>query len=91
MEGGYKMTREEEIKNEAKLICRDIASEVDYKSSAAYDGFVMGAKWADKTLIEKACEWLENNLADKTSVLYSGVVSINFDNVLKDFRKAMEK
>ena len=42
------MTREEEIKNEAKLHCHDIASEVDCKSSAAYDGFVMGAKWADE-------------------------------------------
>lgn len=58
------MTREEEIKNEAKLKCYDIASEVDYKSSAAYDGFVMGAKWADETMLTKACQWFENYLFD---------------------------
>lgn len=62
------MTREEEIKNEAKLKCYDIASEVDYMSSAAYDGFVMGAEWADKTMIEKACKWITKHI----SIPYEG-------------------
>jgi hypothetical protein len=41
------MTREEEIKREALSNSNDIASEVDYKSTAAYEGFVKCAMWAD--------------------------------------------
>lgn len=72
------MTREEEIRNEAKLKCHDIAGEVDYKSSAAYDGFVMGAEWADKTMIDKACEWLNK-----------GGYFVNNKETINDFKRAM--
>lgn len=86
------MTREEEIKNEAKLKCYDIASEVDYKSSAAYDGFVMGAEWADKTMIEKACEWLNMNIIDYiTEGSREGISLENQKLLIEDFRKAMEE
>ena len=58
------MTREEEIKKEALFNCNDIAGEVDYKSTAAYEGFIRGAEWADKTMIDKACEWLKDNIEE---------------------------
>lgn len=48
------------------------------------------AQIAGQEVIDKACEWLEDNLPDKTSVICSGVVSISFDNVLNGLRKAME-
>lgn len=54
------MTREEEIIKEAKLNCNDIAGETDYKSSAAYEGFIQGAEWVEKLLKEKLNEFLEN-------------------------------
>jgi len=60
-------------------------------------GFQMGAMWADehprKELvdIDEACEWLENNLAKETAVLYSGIVSIKFNNVIDKLCKAMEE
>ena len=41
--------------------------------------------------IEKACEWLKNNLSQKVSVISSGYVHINFDNAIEEFRKYMEE
>lgn len=83
------MTREEEIKNEAKLKCHDIAGEVDYKSSAAYDGFVMGAEWADKTMIEKAYKWIKENFENYVGADVSEYY-IYDDEFADDFLKAME-
>ena len=58
------MTRREEIENAAKqkypyeggikgLICEN-----------SIPIFIQGAEWADKTMIEKACEWLFENVYD---------------------------
>lgn len=50
---------------------------------AVMKAFVAGAQWADETLIDKACEWLIENLpttdGDKLYIL------------MKDFRKTMEE
>jgi len=60
------MTREEQIKNEADIYAEkhgfrvpydgsnDFYDEIDVKAST--EGFIEGAKWADKTMIDKACE-----------------------------------
>ena len=40
-------------------------------------------EWADKTMIEKACEWIKKEVLDD----YQGVI---WDNIVEDFRKAME-
>ena len=40
--------------------------------------------------IEKACDWLRNNLVKETSVIASGTVSINFKNAIEEFKKAMK-
>ena len=40
-------------------------------------------------LIEKACKWLEDNLSKQTSILCSGVVYINFNSVITNFRKSV--
>jgi hypothetical protein len=48
---------------------------------AVYKAYVAAAKWADKTIIEKACEWLQEN------------VCYNKDEkcaLIDEFRKAME-
>lgn len=59
------MTREEEIHKIANTISTNIGKDVDedYICNDEYDftiGFECGAKWADKTMLEKACEWLED-------------------------------
>lgn len=85
MEGGYKMTREEEIKKAKALF---YASSDDY--TFYNKGFEEGAKWADKTLIEKACEWLKENLPNR---MYDRNCCLdNFtEYLIEDLRKAMEK
>ena len=56
------------------------------------DAFEAGAEWADETLIEKACEWLENNvnnyiiIDDYLGKVQPKISSSMFDN----FKKAME-
>ena len=64
------MTREEEIKKEAHR--------VSYNGDE-FSSFILGAEWADETMIEKACEWLRN--------YNTGVRGEEFIN---EFREAME-
>ena len=66
------MTREEEIEKASKEFAYNVSS---IRPELNVDSFKQGAKWADKTMIEKACEWLED----------CAVVDI------EEFRKAMEE
>lgn len=65
------MTREEQIENEAYR---------DSYNSYEFESFMRGAKWADKTMIDKACEWL-----------LRGGYFVNNTETIEDFRKAMEE
>lgn len=62
--GVFSMKRREEIENAAKqkypyeggtkgMICKN-----------SIPIFIQGAEWADKTMIEKACQWLFENVYD---------------------------
>lgn len=54
--GVFGMTRREEIEQQASLTVfpwDDVREQSKFE-----DGFIEGAKWADKTMIEKACDWL---------------------------------
>ena len=46
----------------------------------AYLEFIEAAEWADRTMIEKACEWL-----------LEGGYFVNNTETIADFRKAMEE
>ena len=70
------MTRREEIIAEAEKHMYDWGVDVDRFDVP--DIFAKGAEWADKTMIEKACEWLKEHYAP------AGFV----DGI---FRKAMEE
>ena len=52
--------------------------------------FEKGKEIGKKEIIDKACEWLENNLARETPIITGGYAHINFENAIKDFRKYME-
>lgn len=65
------MTREEEIRKEAHR--------VSYNGDE-FSSFILGAEWADKTIIDKACEWLKR--------YNTGVRGKEF---IETFRKAMEE
>lgn len=54
--------------------------------STSYDdahSFVHGAEWADETMIDKACSWLECNISHY--VTYDG--EIELQELIDDFRK----
>lgn len=85
------MTREEQINavavsNAIKFRNNLIKEEVDENIAKMYSNialsyFEKGAEYADRTMIDKACEWLLKNdsYAKPTEVL------------VRDFRKAMEE
>lgn len=84
------MTREEEIRQAAiNHICDDTEQLLVL--------FEEGAKWADETMIDKACEWLRRNytnyMVNDLSKYVEDVCSFDiFDDLLvDDFRKAMEE
>lgn len=92
------MTREEEriqagieytCKNKPMCIGGDAFSKV-------IDGmnrnpvFEDAAKWADKTMIEKACEWIKDNLFDYPW-FDDDAPSFDENDIINDFRKAMEE
>lgn len=74
------MTREEQSIEEAKN--RFLDDQI-YPASKVYV-FVEGVKWADETMIKKACEWLDSAL--RPVHRYDETVDI-----VESFRKAMEK
>ena len=83
--GGYGMTREEQIIEEAQKHGLNCMSRINYQ-----DGFIEGAKWADKTMIVKACKWLDNNKHLHKELSF-GSLSTDWNKFIKEFKKSMEK
>lgn len=81
------MKREEEIKQVAQAKENELCS--------TYQAFVLGATWADKTFLDKACKWLKEEFYDtQDRDIHPEVISSSCDNVeelIEDFRKAMEE
>lgn len=80
------MTREEEIIQASKAY-----SEYEYNQTDYENGFINGAKWADETMIEKACKWLEQHQEDYNMYDAWRGDYVNFQSLIIDFRKAMEE
>lgn len=92
------MTREEQIRqasieytlgNTPMRIGGNAFSEMIDKMNLNH-AFEEGAKWADKTMIEKACKWLEQHQEDYD--MYDAWLGdyVNFKAFIIDFRKAMK-
>lgn len=71
------MTREEEIITACKGF---LAAYPNIDQAGLSIGFLDGAKWADITMIEKACKWL-----------LKGGYFVNNTETINDFKQAMEK
>ena len=56
---------------------------------AVVKAFVAGAKWADKTMLDKVCKWLKENIDDYFTT-GEGEFEEWFDSMYKDLRQAME-
>jgi hypothetical protein len=83
------MTREEEIKAKSEEYLPDILDdEYPYRAEFVF-GFQEGAKWADRTMIDKACDWIQMN-ATKYMNSIGGCMYFDVINSTKDFKKAME-
>ena len=90
------MTRKEEIEQFANFV---------YSEDRLHNStFVEGAEWADRTMIDKACEWLYNELEEISSDYLETLidpedlnkpctVALGFctpDQFVERFRKAMQ-
>jgi hypothetical protein len=78
------MTRKEQVTNKVK----EIVHETRY--NAIPSTLFEMATWADTTMIEKACEWLKENIW--IYINYEGCSGEELENdIIEDFRKAMEE
>ena len=92
------MTRKEEIEQQAMNSYPDCPERGfgtgDYEYPEFHDdereAFIEGAQWADKTMIDKACEWLKLNAEDYVVTCYDKG-ELDSEGLLTDFRKAMEE
>ena len=74
------MTREEEIKKVAMQVS---GVHPDWSNLDCFRmGFKEGAKYADKTMLDRACEWL--------SIYYPNIDRMGIDEFITAFRQAME-
>ena len=82
------MTREEEIHKAAK----EFAFSDKTETSDFYDvmnDFYFGAKWADKTMLEKVCEYLKSLVYQEFG---GGPLERTFsDEDIEEFKKVMEE
>lgn len=81
------MNREEEIIKTARFIYEPCIPQ----SLQMRAGFIDGAKWADKTMIEKAYKWLKENADGYLDWYNWDECRLNTDTLLYDFLKAMEE
>lgn len=81
------MTRAKEITKEAKKFAKEID---DWEiAEDVQDAFEQGALWADRTMIDKACEWIHTALY----LDYERSIEHRYETLeelLNDFKKAMK-
>lgn len=73
------MKRKEE-REHAAIAFQDSPAEDNINTIA--DFFICGAEWADKTMLDKVCEWLRCNLPYSSKPPYQ---------LIEDLRKEMEE
>lgn len=84
--GVFGMTRREEIQQQASLT---VFPWDDVREQSKFEeGFIEGAKWADKTMIEKAWDWFYNMALDYMS---GDITDVKWGSMKEDFFKAMEE
>ena len=82
------MTRKEEIKQAGLYYANnldDIKPNDEFSKNlciALGQAYIKGAIWADKTMLDKVCEWLKCNLPYSSKLPYQ---------LIEDLRKAMEE
>lgn len=80
------MRRREEIENAAHQKYPYVGGIKGMICENSIPIFIQGAEWADKTMIDKACEWLDRYLH-----LFVMKGHINHSALEQELRKAMEE
>lgn len=80
------MTRKEQIQ---KLIDEETGID-DFGSFDYQVGVCDGVRLADKTMIDKACEWICKNMTDSTYLGANTLLPLNKANFIEQFKKAMD-
>ena len=86
------MKREEEIQQKAGEEAWYIADTSQTKEEAAIRGYCLGAAYADRTMLDRACEWLKKNIdlyAYETSNTHYPEIKLT-ECFEEAFRRAME-
>ena len=82
------MTRKEEIQQKAGEEAWYIADTSQTKEEAAIGGYCLGAAYADRTMLDRACEWL--NDIDFDMEYWNQENGFCKEEFIAEFRKAME-
>ena len=81
------MTRKEELLLKANQICNE--PKYDYKSTE--DLCYISMEWAGKTMLEKVCEWLEDNIYDYLYINRDFNEADYKHELIEDLKKSMEE
>ena len=82
------MKREKEITKEAKKFAKEID---DWEiAEDVQDAFEQGAQWADRSMIDKACELLYEYNKKQINKMFGTVHTADVTINVAEFRKAME-
>ena len=81
------MTREEQIMKKVNEVCNDPNN--DWKST--WDLCQMIAEWADQTMLDKVCKWLEEHLLLDAPEWYVEGEKTLQEKMIEDLRKAMKE
>lgn len=83
------MTKREQERNDAFLKSTNAKKNDDLMTTLIHGSFfTAGAEWADKTMLDKVCEWLRNNWRKYVYQDKDGMIC--FGHWENDLRKAME-
>ena len=86
------MTRKEEINKEANNFANTV-SIGEEETAKNWSAFISGAEWADKTMLDRVCNWLKENMCFTTGIAH-GIVGYQcaaIECFINDLRKAAEE
>ena len=86
------MERREEINQAAHKAYPYIGGTKGYICENSIPIFIQGAEWADRTMIDKICNWLEKHLYDEAYIFRDNEGTwIDIESVIEDLRTVAEK
>ena len=86
------MERREEINQAAHKAYPYIGGTKGYICENSIPIFIQGAEWADRTMIDRICEWLEKHFYDEAYLFRDNEGTwVDIESVIEDLRTVAEK